>query len=488
MKAVRTRFAPSPTGMQHIGGFRTAMYAWLLARHFGGQFLLRIEDTDQKRFVPGSVKYLIESLHWLGIDYDEGPSREDLRALGEDWDGAPDVGGPCGPYIQSRRVDHYKKYAEQLIASGHAYRCDCTAEMLEQERLEQMARKERPGYSGYCRTRNVSADTEHVVRLRIPERITLSVDDVVRGRLVWENPPLTDAVLIKSDGVALYHLASVVDDHLMEISHVMRGDEWLATTPIHLMLYDALGWERPIFCHLAHIMGNDGKKLSKRSGALGVDEFKNTGYLPEALLNFIVLIGWSPGEGNNQEVFTREELIKAFSIEHLGASGGTFDPNKLSWMNGVYIRNLSDAEFTKRVMPDIEASGLKFDQKSWELILPHVRERMKALTEVVPMVDFLFMDQVTPDAKELVKNFSSDRAKEILDLAAKRIDVLPEFSVVAVDAAMRELVTETGEKLGHVFHLLRIAVTGKTITPPLFESMVALGREKTKARLLSAIK
>jgi glutamyl-tRNA synthetase len=329
MKQIRTRFAPSPTGFSHVGNFRTAMYAWLHARHCGGKFLLRLEDTDQERLVPGAVRYIIESLQWLGVDIDEGPSHEELKAVNEYWEGAPNLGGPHGPYIQSRRTELYKKYAEELIAKGHAYRCDCTSEMLEKEREEQAAGKESIGYAGRCRTRDVPADVKHVVRFKIPEKVSLRLDDAVRGTVTWESPSLKDPVLLKSDGFPTYHLACVVDDHLMEISHVMRGEEWLSTTPLHLMLYDAFGWEKPVFCHLSQVLGGDGKKLSKRHGADSLNVLKENGYLPEAILNYVVLVGWSPGEGDAQEVFTRDELIKKFSLDHLNSAGGIFDGAKL---------------------------------------------------------------------------------------------------------------------------------------------------------------
>jgi glutamyl-tRNA synthetase len=306
MKEVRTRFAPSPTGFQHLGGFRTAFFAWLLAKHHGGKFLLRVEDTDQERSVPGAIKFIIEELAWFGIQIDEGPNRAELKSLGEDWDAAPNLGGECGPYIQSLRLPRYKEVAEQLVEKGFAYRCDCTPEMLERERNEQMARKEQPGYSGYCRTRNVGADTKHVVRFKMPQRRAISFNDAIRGRVAWDTIPLRDTVILKSDGFPMYHLAVVVDDHDMKISHVLRGIEWLSSTPIHLLLYEALGWEPPVFAHLPVVNGPDGKKLSKRTGAAKSSELREKGFLAEAVLNYVSLIGWAPGEGSDQEIFTRD--------------------------------------------------------------------------------------------------------------------------------------------------------------------------------------
>lgn len=488
MKEVRTRFAPSPTGFQHIGGFRTAMYAWLHARHFGGKFVLRIEDTDQERKVHGAIRYLIESLDWLGIDVDEGPSHDDLRAVGEYWEGAPVYGGGCGPYIQSQRLGRYKEVADKLVELGVAYRCDCTAEMLERERNEQMARKETPGYSGYCRTRNVSPETRHVVRYKIPYGLSLTLIDVVRGRISWDSPPLRDPVVMKSDGFPTYHLANVVDDHDMAISHVMRGEEWLPTTPLHLLLYDALGWERPVFCHLSHILGSDGKKLSKRHGAVSLDVFREQGYLPGALLNYVVLIGWSPGEGDEQEVFTREELIKKFSVEHLNNASGVFDQNKLLWMNGVYARKISTQEFTEVARPFLEKAGLTLSNPAWDIIAPHVQERVKLLTEVPDMVQFLFVDAIERDIPAMFKkDMTPEKAKAVLAEASERLKALPEFSIHAIEEALRSMAEPLGLKVGPLFVVIRIAVTGKTITPPLFESLAALGRERTIHRIEETI-
>ena len=483
---VRVRFAPSPTGFQHVGGFRTALYAWLFARRHGGQFLLRVEDTDQERRVQGAVRYLLESLMWLGMDIDEGPSREELRAIGEDWEGAPQLGGLHGPYIQSLRKERYREAAEQLIAAGYAYRCDCTAERLEQERAEQTAQKVSiMGYSGYCRDRNVPADTRHVVRLRIPEDLSISLKDLSRGEIAWDHPPLRDAVLLKSDGLPTYHLASVVDDHAMQITHVLRGEEWISTTPIHLMLYKAFGWEPPQFCHLSLILGPDGKKLSKRHGAESLDVLREKGLLPEAVFNYMVLVGWSPG--NDQELFTREELIKAFSLDRLNRAGGVFDQEKLTWMNGVYIRALPPGEFAERAIPYLEKAGLEVDRARWDMIAPHVQERTKLMPDIVPRVDFLFKDAIERETKEMFKKgMDRDTALAIIDAAKERLAAVSDFSVPMIEQTLRGLIEERGDKVGPAFGVVRIAVTGKTVTPPLFESLAALGREETVRRLEEA--
>ncbi|MGI6525638.1 MAG: glutamate--tRNA ligase [Bdellovibrionota bacterium] len=484
---VRVRFAPSPTGFAHIGNFRTAIFAWLFARKHGGQFLLRIEDTDRERLVSGAVRYIIESLQWLGLNIDEGPSVEELKKIGEYWDEAPQLGGASAPYVQSLRVDRYKAVAEELIAAGYAYRCDCTAERLAAERAEQEARKESHlGYSGYCRERHVSAESKHVVRFKIPDSLHIKLQDLALGEISWDEPPLADPVLLKSDGMPTYHLASVVDDHAMEITHVMRGQEWISTTPLHLLLYKACGWDPPHFCHLPLILGPDGKKLSKRHGAEPLDVIRDKGFLPEAVLNFVTLIGWNPGD--EREIFNRDELIEAFSLERLNPASGVFDVEKLLWMNGMYIRALPPQEFAKRALPYIEKSGLKVDLKRWEMIAPHVQERAKVLPDVVERVDFLFKDVIERDTKAMFKKGMDEAtAKVILHDVAEALSKLDDFSVEAVETCLRKLVEEKGWNLGSAFGVIRIAVTGKTVTPPLFESIVALGKEDTLKRLQEAL-
>ena len=486
MSEVRTRFSPSPTGFQHIGGMRTAFFAWLLARHFGGKFLLRVEDTDQKRLVPGAIRFLIDELRWFGIDIDEGPSNEELEKVGEPVAG-PSLGGKHGPYIQSLRLPRYKEVAEQLVACGAAYRCDCTSEMLEKERNEQMARKEAPGYSGYCRDRGVSADSKHVIRLKIPARQPLEVNDAVRGKIVWEEIALRDPVVLKSDGFPTYHLAVVVDDHDMEVTHVLRGTEWVATWPTHMLLYKHLGWTPPVFAHLPVINGADGKKLSKRHGAVTSESFRDQGYLPEALLNYVTLIGWNPGSGDNQEIFTRDELINRFSLDGINSASGVFDYNKLLWMNGQYIRALSPEQFAERAKPFLEKAALKIDEK-WEKIAPHVQERVKILSEIPEMVEFLFVDSLNRDLPSMFqKGIDRDKAIEILERSKAILSGLSSFDHQLMEPPLRQLSEELGLKPGPVFGVIRIAVTGKKVTPPLFESISVLGKECALRRIEETI-
>ncbi len=484
MTEVRTRFAPSPTGFQHLGGFRTAFFAYLFAKKHGGKFLLRIEDTDRERLVPGSIRFIIEELGWLGISIDEGPSRAELKEIGEDWNDAPNLGGECGPYIQSLRLPRYKEVADLLIEKGFAYRCDCTAEMLERERAEQMARRELPGYSGYCRTRNVPADKPHVVRFKMPTKRALSFVDAIRGRVNWDTIPLRDTVLLKSSGFPMYHLAVVVDDHDMRISHVFRGIEWLSTAPIHLLLYEALGWEPPVFAHMPLVNGTDGKKLSKRTGALNARQVREMGYLPETVLNFVSLIGWAPGEGSNQEIFTRDELVKAFSLEGINPASGVFDITKMEWMNGMYIRNLSVGEFIERCQPYLAQAAVSVPADQFAALAPHVQERVKTMIEVAPMVDFLTDKPLNRELNLMFnKGIDGPKAREIVTRSVAAIEALPEFTVDAIDQALRGVATELGLKPGPAFGVLRVAVTGKTVTPPLFESFAVLGKDKVLSRL-----
>lgn len=488
MTAVRTRFAPSPTGFQHIGGFRTALYAWLYARKHGGQFILRIEDTDQERRVPGAIRYIIESLQWLGLEYDEGPTRSDLQLLGEDSDAAPIEAGNSGPYIQSLRKDRYQAVARELIDSGFAYRCDCTPERLAAEREEQQKRKETPGYAGYCRTRAVPADVPHVVRFKIPETVSVAFDDAVRGHIVFDNPSLRDTVILKSDGFPTYHLASIVDDHDMEISHVLRGEEWLSTAPVHILLYEALGWKKPVFCHLSHILGPDGKKLSKRHGAEALGAFIEGGYLPDALVNFIARIGWSPGEGSEQEIFTRSQLIEQFSLDRVSKAGGVYDSEKLLWTNGVYIRNLPDEEFTELVRPYFQQAGLTITGSGWHTLLPHIKERCKVLPDAVIAGGFLFQERLDIDLASLVtKKLSKEIVEQVLEHTWQALKEVTHFKAETIEIVLKGLTEQLGFKAGQVFGPVRVAVTGSMQTPPLFESIEAVGQEKTVARLEQAL-
>jgi glutamyl-tRNA synthetase len=460
MNEVRTRFAPSPTGLLHIGGVRTALFEILLAHHYGGTAILRIDDTDRERLVPGAVEALVDDLRWVGLIFDEGP------------------------YPQSERLVRYKETAEELIARGFAYRCDCTAERLAQEREEQTARKEPLGYSGYCRNRNVPADVPHVVRFKIPEDRVVVLKDAVKGEVRWEKIQLRDTVLLKSDGFPTYHLATVVDDHDMRISHILRADEWLSTAPLHLLVFEAMGWETPVFAHLPPVLGADGKKLSKRHGATFLGSFRDAGYLPEAILNFMALIGWSAGEGEEEEIFSMEELTRRFTLERVNNAGGVFSYDKLNWMNGVYIRKMPPEDLQARLRPFLTGVGLTVDSEKLRRIIPHVQQRLQMLTDAAPLVDFLFKDAIDRDIPAMLKKgMDAPKAREICLSAADKLAAAAAFDPPAIEAILRQVAEESGAKSGSVFTVVRIAVTGKTVTPPLFESIYALGQEQTVSRL-----
>lgn len=488
MEVVRTRFAPSPTGFIHLGSLRTNMFAWLLARKNGGKFILRIEDTDQQRRVPDAIKSIVEDLRWFGMDIDEGPGSEELEAVGEALTESEAIGGPFAPYIQSLRLTRYREVVEQLIASGHCYRCDCTAEMLQAEREQQMENNQPLGYSGRCRDRNVSAESRHTVRLRLPEKWQLKMQDAVMGEISWDQPSLRDPVLVKSDGFPLYHLASVVDDHDMGITHVLRATEWISTTPLHLFLYQALGWEAPVFAHLPPVLGKDGKKLGKRHGATALRTFRDEGYLSEALFNYLAFLGWSLGDGEEREIFSRDELVSLFSLERVNRAGAVFDNDKLLWMNGIYIRQLSLDEFIRRSVPFIEKAGYRVDLDCYRLIAPHVQERSKVLSDVPAMVDFLFVDNVEFNPDDMFKKgVDREKAECVLSSSLEVLRNPGEFTVESLEGQIRPISERVALKPGAVFGVIRIAVTGKTVTPPLFESIMALGRERTASRVEKAL-
>ena len=485
----RFRFAPSPTGFIHIGNLRGGLFAYLAARHYNGKLLLRIEDTDQERLVKGAIQNLVNVLDALGIDFDEGPSHDDLKKVGEYWEGAPVYKNVCGPYIQSLRKDIYKEYAEKLVEMGAAYRCDCSKERLEEERKERESKGIiGGGYSGYCRDRNVPKDVPHVIRLRMPKDVNFEIQDGVKGKLTWHEVPLADPVLLKSDGFPTYHLAVVVDDHLMGITHVFRGDEWIATTPIHLQLYKAFGWEAPIFCHLPLVLGKDKKKLSKRHGATYAQTFLDDGYLPEALINYISLVGWSSGD--DKEIFTKEELIEKFTIERINNASGIFDFDKLLWVNGMHIRSLELQDYISRVRPFIEKAGLNFDEDKFRIVAKDVQERTKILSDVPDRVDFLFQDEIKRDIPSMFKKgIDKEKAILVLDTAKTFFENEENFSIENSKKLEEDIYAkfqELGFHMGGSFGVLRIAVTGKAVTPPLIDSIIALGKAETIKRINEA--
>jgi len=486
--SVRVRFPPAPSGELHVGNVRTALFNWLFARHEGGTFILRIEDTDRDRVVPGALESIQEALLWLGLTWDEGPDPNDPSL---------DI-GEYGPYVQSRRLLHYREAGERLIEDGHAYPCFCSPERLREMREDQERRKVPPKYDRRCRDltpaerekRNAEG-IEPVVRFRTPLSGQTVYHDVIRGDLVFENDTLDDFVLMRADGYPTYHLAHVVDDHMMRVTHVLRGDEWLSSTPRHVLLYDALGWERSTFAHLPMILGPDGARLGKRHGATSILEFRDRGFLPEALLNFLGLLGWSLDD--RTEIIDRETFIRHFALERILKNPAVFNLEKLTWMNGAYIRDLPDAELAERVAPFLErALDRPVDRGLLTRIAPLIRERIKLLADAVEMTDFFFVEGKLDYAAEtlLGKKFAGDApgAAAALEAVLDRAEAVEPWEHEPLEAAIRPLAEELSLKAGDLFGLIRVAVSGKTVSPPLFETMAVLGRERTLERLAGAVR
>ena len=474
---VRVRYAPSPTGVPHVGNIRTALFDWLFARREGGAFIVRVEDTDQARYDERALDGILESLRWLGLDWDEGP----------------DIGGPHEPYFQSQRLEHYQRYARQLIEAGHAYQCFCSPERLAEVRTEQQKRKEPPRYDRRCRDlsdaeREAEGGTP-VVRFRTPLEGQTSFHDVARGDIEFENATIDDFIILKSDGFPTAHLAHVVDDHLMEISHVLRGDEWVSSTPRQILRDQALGWEPPKFVHLSIILGPDRAKLSKRHGAVSALDYRDQGFLPEAMFNFLGLLGWSLDD--HSVIIDREQFVQHFSLERIVKNPAVFDLEKLTWMNGVYMRDLPEERLAdliaERLERDLPASAPRpIDRETVRSLAPLVRERIKRLDEVAAMTEGFFTDELPYGAPELLGKRYRDNAsgaQEALRQAKVRIEALPAWEHEALEAALRSLAEELGVKVGDLFMLLRVAVTGRPVSPPLFESMEVLGRERCLRRL-----
>ncbi len=479
MTRVRVRFAPSPTGYLHIGGLRTALFNYLFARRTGGSFILRLEDTDRTRLVPDALDDIMRSMRWIGIDWDEGP----------------DKGGAYGPYTQSERLGLYRQHADGLLASGHAYRCFCTPERLESMRE---AQKSDTRYDGHCRDlpdnevrRLMDAGVPHVIRLRVPREGETVVHDFLRGEMRFENRLQDDLVLLKTDGFPTYHLANIVDDHFMEISHVLRGEEWISSAPKHVMLYDAFGWAPPVFVHLPVILSPTGGKLSKRDGATNVREFIDMGYLPEAMTNFLALLGWSyDGE---RSMFVMDELEKEFVLEKIGMASPVFDRVKLDDYNGKYMRLCDDQTLASLCRPYLEAAGLfvpgnSEHERILNAIVPLYRERLVLLRDIAEQSFFFFSDDLDwGDGSLLVpKKTEPGQVARILDLAAERLGTQGDFTHEALETALRDLVEELGMKAGQVFMPLRVAVTSRAVSPGLFETMTVLGRERCLDRIRRA--
>jgi glutamyl-tRNA synthetase len=471
--SVRVRFAPSPTGALHIGSVRTTLYNYFLARQDpDGKLILRIEDTDQERLVPGAIDSIYDGLHWFGIRWDEGP-RE---------------GGPYVPYVQSERLPLYQAKAQELVDKGAAYFCFCTPERLEQMRAAQRARGEITRYDRRCRNippaeAAARAKTEsHVVRLKVPEEGTIAIDDLVYGHVEWPLNAIEDQILLKSDGFPTYQLAVVIDDHEMRIDPIIRGEEWLPSTPKHLLVYRAFGWPIPPHAHVPNVLGPDGKKLSKRHGATQVDEFIREGYLPEALVNFLALIGWSPG--TEEEIFSMDDLVKRFRIDQVHKAGGKWDRERLNFFNGHWIRRLSDEELLRRLDPFLPA---EWDRALVRRVVPLIKERMATLVEAKDQIAFLFTERIEHDPGLLVpKKREPHDTVTALSRVTVALRYLEPFTPDRIEQAIAAVAAELGWSVRDVTIAIRAAVTGRRVGPPLYQSIALLGKGRALERLEAA--
>ncbi len=482
MSDVRVRFAPSPTGHLHIGGARTAIYNWAFARHVGGTFILRIDDTDPERSTPENTAAILRALRWLDLGWDEGP----------------EVDGGHGPYFQTQRAQTYADALERLRTQAAVYPCFCSAEELDAARRTSRAAGGFSGYARTCRTlepadaqARIDAGAPHVWRLKVPEdRGDIVFVDAVRGELKFPSAALDDFVLERTDGTPTYNFASIVDDMLMGITHVIRGDDHLSNTPRQIMVLEALGEPVPVFAHLSMILGPDGKRLSKRHGASSVESFRDEGILPEALVNYLALLGWSLDDRTT--VFTTDELVSNFGLDRVSRNPAIFDAEKLEWLNGVYIRETRTDAFIDRMTPLLAEAGLLPAEaveghREWlERLAPLVNERIKRLDEIVPMVRFLFADTVEIEDAAREKVLAKEGAGRSLDAAAETLASVEPFEPAEIEAALRDVPPALGLKAKVVFQAVRVAVTGATVSPPLFESLALLGREPALDRIRAA--
>lgn len=475
---VRLRYAPSPTGHLHIGGARTALFNYLYARHLGGKFILRIEDTDLERNVERAAEEFANNLRWLGIEWDEGP----------------DVGGPFGPYVSTERLDIYRQYVDQLRAAGLVYDCYCSEEELAEERERFLAKGELPRYSGHCR--HLSAEQVHeyeaqgrkpTVRLRVPDEQTLRFFDLIRGELVFETKLIGgDFVIVKSSGIPTYNFAVVIDDHLMEITHVVRGEEHISNTPRQLLLYQAFGWEPPQFGHVSLILGPNGKKLSKRDESLiqFIEQYRDMGYLPEAIFNYLALLGWSPG--GEQEIFTKEELIQAFTLERIHKSGAYFDAVRLNWMNGHYLRQTAPEELLPVVRPLVAANEEAQDD-AWVLEwISLYRDKISYLAEL-PEMGKTFFEAVPELDEEARALFATEKAKQVVAAFVRHVEGLTEWSLETIQPLFKAVQGELGVKGKDLFMPIRAAAMGQLHGPDLNRSLLLLGKERVLKRMQTVL-
>jgi glutamyl-tRNA synthetase len=472
---VRVRIAPSPTGDPHVGTAYIALFNYVFAKKHGGEFVLRIEDTDKTRSRPEWEQMILEALRWTGLSWDEGP----------------DVGGPHAPYRQSERGGIYKEHAESLVERGGAYRCFCTAERLEQVRKEQREKKvPNPGYDGCCRALDAATvaaklrdGVPHVIRLKVPKDGNTVVKDRLRDEVSIENTQVDDQVLLKTDGMPTYHLANVVDDHLMAITHVIRAEEWITSTPKHVLLYRAFGWAEPEWIHMPLLRNPGGAKISKRKNPVSLNYYRDAGFLPEALLNYLARMGWSMPD--DREKFTVAEMIEAFTFDRLSLGGPVFDLAKLTWLNGLYLRELSPERLVERLRESV------FSQEKLAAIAPLLQERVEKLEDFVDKATYFFNGDLTYDAPTLAamvpKKREAKDAVTALKAVLEVIDALPTVTAVDLEAKLRAVADTMGWKAKDLFMPLRVAVTGRSATPPLFETMAVLGKERCRRRLRGAL-
>ncbi|TYP49285.1 glutamate--tRNA ligase [Thermosediminibacter litoriperuensis] len=478
---VRVRFAPSPTGSLHIGGARTALFNLLFARHNNGVFVLRIEDTDTERSREESVAQILRSMRWLGLDWDEGPEK----------------GGDYGPYFQSQRLELYRREAQRLLDEGKAYYCYCTPEELAARREEMMKAGKAPRYEGLCRNlcdedrkRYEAEGRKPVIRLKVPQEGQTVVEDIIRGTVVFENSVLDDFIIMKSNGVPTYNFACVVDDHAMKITHVIRAEEHLSNTPKQIQVYKALGYELPRFAHVPMILAPDRSKLSKRHGATSVEEFRDQGYLSQAIINYLTLLGWSPLD--SEEIFDMDKAVREFTLERVNKTAAIYDVKKLTWINGHYLRELDLDYITDQIIPFMVKKGIITEEESgkkYEYIKQAValsRDRSKTLDELADAIAFFFKDVTEYEEKGVKKHFCKENAAELLLKGAEALERLDEFTHESTEHAFRSLTDSMGLKAAELIHPTRLAITGRTVGPGLFEIIVLLGKEETVKRMRKA--
>ena len=474
-KTVRTRMAPSPTGEYHVGHIATLLKNYAFAHKHGGQFVLRIEDTDQERKVEGAVEKILKVITDYGLDWDEGPQKE----------------GPFGPYVQSERLPLYKQYAKTLIDNDKAYYCFCSKERIDELRDTQRAAKTQPRYDKHCAqlsldevATKLEAGESYVIRLNVPANEDITFTDLIRGDITFNSSEVDDQVLMKSDGFPTYHLAVVVDDYLMEISHVMRGEEWISSTPKHVLLYQAFGWEKPIYCHIPVFLNPDGKgKMSKRKGTVSAQSFLDDGYLPEALLNFFMILGWA--REDERELMSLDEYIQEFDPARISAKSVVFDLKKLAWVNGQYIRKLSTEDVIKKLKPHIPAD---FPQEKIEEIVPLVHDRLEKLSDFAELTTFFYQPIEMNDEFQnvLIKKTTPQELNDQLQMTYDALQKIDDWSVESLEQVVRNLQESHDWKKNQYFMMLRVAVTGRKATPPLFETMTAIGKERVLDRVIAA--